>query len=126
MTSTRKKRLSESKRYLTKLLIIAATITHNVPTNIIDIGSVTQSERAEAEDLAKHGSAHVPALLENVHFLAHFDRVVIGWSRLSIETGILEIVSVSEQGSLVVGLPHNKEIKCVILESEVAEQFQIL
>ncbi len=126
MTITRQKRLSESRRYLTKLLIIASMIKHNVSTNIIDIGPTSQSEREEAEDLAKHGSVHLPELLVNIHNLTHFDKYVVGWSRLSIETGILEIVRAGERDSIVVGLPNDREITCVVLESEVANQFQTL
>ncbi|MDD1721055.1 MAG: hypothetical protein LUP95_03615 [Euryarchaeota archaeon] len=126
MTITRQKRLSESRRYLTKLLVVASMIKHNIPTDIIDIGPTSQSEREEAENLAKHGSVHIPELLVNIHNLAHFDKYVAGWSRLSIETGILEIVRVGEGNSIVVGLPNDREITCVVLESEVANQFQRL
>ncbi|MGZ7162865.1 MAG: hypothetical protein ACXVIV_00575 [Halobacteriota archaeon] len=101
-------------------------IKHDVPTEIIDIGPTSQSEREEAEDLARHGSVHIPEVLVNIHNLAHFNKFVVGWSRLSLETGILEIVKVSERGSLIIGLPNDREITCVVLESEVANQFQML
>ncbi len=101
-------------------------IKHNVQTDIIDIGPTSQSQREEAEDLAKHGSVHIPALLLNTHNLAHFGRLVVGWSRLSIETGVLDIVRVDERDSLIVGLPDDREITCVVLESELASQFETL
>ncbi len=101
-------------------------IKHNVPTDIIDIGPTSQGEREEAEDLAKHGSVHIPELLVNIHNLALFDKYVAGWSRLSMETGVLEIVRIGERNSVVVGLPNDREITCVVLESEVANQFQKL
>lgn len=126
MTITRQKRLSESRRYLSKLLIVASMIKHNVQTDIIDIGPTSQSEREEAEDLAKHGSVHIPELLLNIHNLAHFGKFVVGWSRLSIETGILDIVREGERDSLIIGLPNNREITCVVLESELANQFKAL
>ncbi len=124
MTSARKKRLSESKRYLTKLLIIASLIKHNVSTEMFDIGAINRSEYEEAEDLAKHGSTHIPELLENVHNLAGFGKCVIGWSHLSVETGILDVIGVGKCDSIIVGLPDDREITCVQLESEVACQFR--
>ncbi|MGZ4901331.1 MAG: hypothetical protein ACXV3U_00940 [Halobacteriota archaeon] len=126
MTARREKRLSESKRYLTKLLIVASMIRHNLPTDIIDIGPTSQSECEEAEDLAKHGSMHIPELLINIHNLNHFGRYVVGWPRLSIETGILEITGEEKSNSIRIGLPNDREIRCVVLESEIAHQFQPL
>ncbi len=126
MTTARQKRLSESRRYLTKLLIIASTIKHNMPINIVEIDPISTSEREEAEDLVKHGSLHIPELLVNVHNISHFGKFVVGWSRLSTETGILDIVKAGERGHLIVGLPNNREIMCIMLESEIANQFEKL
>ncbi len=124
MTIPRKKRLSESKRYLTKLLIIASLIRYDVPAGIIDIGPINQSERDEAENLAKHGSIHIPELLENIHGLPGFGKYVIGWSHLSVETGVLEIVHAGRYDSIVIGLPDNREMTCVELESDLAHRFK--
>ncbi len=126
MTDRRQKRLSESRRYLTKLLIIASMIRYNLPTTIIDIGPTNQSECEEARNLAKHGSLHIPELLINIHRLNHFGRYVVGWSRLSIETGVLEVIGVEKFDSIRIGLPNDREITCVVLGSTIAGQFQPL
>ncbi len=124
MTATRQQRLSESRRYLTKLLVIASTIKHNIPTDIINIGPVSQSERDEAEDFVKHGSIHIPELLVNIHNISRFGNLVVGWSHLSIATSILDVVTSDQHGALIVGLPNNRELACVELQSELANQFK--
>ncbi len=69
---------------------------------------------------------HIPELLVNTHNIARFGKLVIGWSRLSMETSVLEVIRTDQHGSLVVGLPHNRELACVELESELARQFKYL
>ncbi len=88
------------------------------------MGAINRSEYEEAEDLAKHGSMHIPELLENVNNLAGFGKYVIGWSHLSVETGILDVIGVGKCDSIIVGLPDDREITCVQLESEVARRFR--
>ncbi len=124
MAIPKENRLSESKRYLTKLLILASLLRYDLPPDILDIGPINQSEWEEAEDLAKHGSIHIPELLENIRGLTGFGKYVIGWSHLSVETSILEVVKMDRRGSIVVGLPNNREITCVELESDLAHQFK--
>ncbi len=125
MTATRQQRLSESRRYLTRLLIIASTIKHDVPPDAIGIEAASQSERDEAADFVKHGSIHIPELLINSCNVGHFAKLVVGWSRLSIATSVVEVVTADQQGGLIIGLPNNRELACVELESELAHQFTL-
>ena len=70
--STRRNRLAESRRRLTKLLIIAALIEYGLQIGDIDVGKVIQDDIDEAADLAKHGSVHVPTVVINVKQLDGF------------------------------------------------------
>ncbi len=97
-----------------------------MPPEILDIGPINQSEWEEAEDLAKHGSIHIPELLENIRGLSGFGKYVVGWSHLSVETSILEVVKGDRSDSIIVGLPNNREIACVKLESDLARQFKLV
>jgi hypothetical protein len=122
----RRNRLAESRRRLTKLLIIAALIEYGLQIGDIDVGKVVQDDIDEAADLAKHGSVHTPAVLVNVKRLGHFERYVPGWSLLSIETGVLDVLARLESGEIVVGLPHNSEKRCIVIPSRIAKEFKEL
>jgi len=124
--ATREKRLAESRRQLTKLLVIAALIEYGLPINAIDVGLVSQDEVDEAADLARHGSLHVPKVLINVKRFDRFERYVPAWSRLSIETRVLEVLVQFESGEIIVGLPHGAEKRCVVVPSAFEHKFQEL
>jgi hypothetical protein len=124
--STRQKRLAESRRQLTKLLVIAALIEHGLPISAIDVGAASQDEIDEAADLARHGSLHVPKVLINVKRFDRFERYVPAWSRLSIETRVLEVLVQLESGEIIVGLPHGAEKRCVVVQSALEQEFQEL
>jgi hypothetical protein len=124
--ATRQKRLAESRRQLTKLLVIAALIEYGLPINAIDVGLVSQDEVDEAADLARHGSLHVPKVLINVKRFDRFERYVPAWSRLSIETRVLEALVQFESGEIIVGLPHGAEKRCVVVPSAFEQEFQEL
>jgi hypothetical protein len=124
--STRQKRLAESRRQLTKLLMIAALIEYGLPISDIDVGAVSQDEINEAADLARHGSLHVPKVLINFKRFDRFERYVPAWSRLSIETRVLEVLVQFESGEIVVGLPHGAEKRCVVVPSALEQEFQEL
>jgi hypothetical protein len=123
---TRQKRLADSRRQLTKLLVIAALIKYRLPISAIDVGTVSQDEIDEAADLARHGSLHVPKVLINVKRFDHFERYVPAWSRLSIETRVLEVLVQFESGEIIVGLPHGAEKRCVVVPSALEQEFQEL
>jgi hypothetical protein len=123
---TRQKRLAESRRQLTKLLMIAALIEYGLPISDIDVGAVSQDEINEAADLARHGSLHVPKVLINFKRFDRFERYVPAWSRLSIETRVLEVLVQFESGEIVVGLPHGAEKRCVVVPSALEQEFQEL
>ena len=121
--ATRQKRLAESRRQLTKLLVIAALIEYGLPINAIDVGLVSQDEVDEAADLARHGSLHVPKVLINVKRFDRFERYVPAWSRLSIDTRVLEVLVQFESGEIIVGLPHGAEKRCVVVQSAFEQEF---
>jgi hypothetical protein len=123
---TRKKRLTDSRRQLTKLLVVAALIEHGLRIDDIDIGEVTKDEINEAADLARHGSLHVPKVLINIKQLDRFERFIPAWSRLSIETGILDILDEFESGEIVVGLPQGAVKRCIVFPSTIEQEFQEL
>jgi hypothetical protein len=123
---TRQKRLAESRRQLTKLLVIAALIEYGLRIGDIDVGTVTQDEIDEAADLARHGSLHVPKVLINVKQFDRFERYVPAWSRLSIETRVLEVLVKLESGEIVVGLPQDAEKRCVVVPSALEQEFREL
>lgn len=123
---TRQKRLAESRRQLTKLLVIAALIEYGLRIDDIDVGEVSQDEIDEAADLARHGSLHVPKVLINVKRFDRFERYVPAWSRVSIETRVLEVLVESESGEIIVGLPHGAEKRCVVVPSAIEQEFQEL
>jgi hypothetical protein len=123
---TRQKRLTESRRQLTKLLVVAALIEYGLQIDDIDIGEVTKDEINEAADLARHGSLHVPKVLINVKQLDRFERYVPAWSRLSIKTGILDVLDEFESGEIVVGLPQAAAKRCIIFPSEIEKEFREL
>ena len=124
--STRQKRLAESRRQLIKLLVIAALIEHGLPISAIDVGAASLDEIDEAADLARHGSLHVPKVLINVKRFDRFERYVPAWSRLSIETRVLEVLVQLESGEIIVGLPDGAEKRCVIVQSALEQEFQEL
>ncbi len=124
--STRQKRLTESKRQLTKLLVVAALIEYGLRIDDIDIGVVTKDEIDEAADLARHGSLHVPKVLINVKQLDRYERYVAAWSRLSIETGVLDVLDESESGEILVGLPQGAAKRCIVFPSAIEREFQEL
>jgi len=123
---TRRQRLVESRKYLTKLLIIAAAIKHGVPITELNVGVVNEDQIGEAVDLVKHGSIHIPKLFFNVNNLALFDRYVVGWSNLSTATGILEIHGKIESGVVAVGLPDGLQIRCIIIPGVIEGRFKEL
>jgi hypothetical protein len=122
----RRDRLAESRRQLTKLLIIAALTENGLQIGQIDVGKVTKDEILEAADIARHGSPHVPKLLINVQQLAGFEHYVPAWSRLSIEAGVLEVIAKLEKGDIVVGLPSELEKRCVLANSTLEKEFRKL
>jgi len=121
---TRRSRLAESRRRLTKLLIIAALIKYGLRIGDIDVGNVAQDDIDEAADLAKHGSVHVPTVLINVKQFERFERYVPAWLSLSIETGVLEVLYTLDSGEIVVGLPHDMEKRCLMISSRIAKEFK--
>jgi hypothetical protein len=123
---TRQKRLTESKRQLTKLLVVAALIEYGLRIDDIDIGVVTKDEIDEAADLARHGSLHVPKVLINVKQLDRYERYVPAWSRLSIETGVLDVLDESESGEILVGLPQGADKRCIVFPSAIEREFREL
>jgi hypothetical protein len=123
---TRQKRLTESKRQLTKLLVVAALIEYGLRIDDIDIGVVTKDEIDEAADLARHGSLHVPKVLINVKQLVRYERYVPAWSRLSIETGVLDVLDESESGEILVGLPQGAAKRCIVFPSAIEREFREL
>jgi hypothetical protein len=123
---TRQKRLTESKRQLTKLLVVAALIEYGLRIDDIDIGVVTKDEIDEAADLARHGSLHVPKVLINVKQLDRYERYVPAWSRLSIETGVLDVLDESESGEILVGLPQGAAKRCIVFPSAIEREFREL
>ena len=125
-TSTRRNRLAESRRQLTKLLIIAALIKYGLQIGDIDVGKVVQDDIDEAADLAKHGSVHVPTVLINVKQFDGFERYVPAWLRLSIETGVLDVLDTLDSGEIVIGLPHDTEKRCIVIPSRIAKEFKEL
>jgi len=124
--NARRIRLAESRRRLTKLLIIAALIKHGLGIGDIDVGEVVQDDIDEAADLVKHGSVHVPAVLVNVKPLDRFERYVLAWSPLSIETGVLDVLTTRGTGEIVVGLPLDSEKRCIVIPSTIAKEFKEL
>ena len=114
--STRRNRLAESRRRLTKLLLIAALIHYGLQIGDID----------EAADLAKHGSVHVPTVVINVQQFDRFERYVPAWSYLSIETGVLDVLATFDSGELVIGLPDHTEKRCIVIPSRIAKEFKEL
>jgi hypothetical protein len=123
---TRQKRLTESKRQLTKLLVVAALIEYGLRIDDIDIGVVTKDEIDEAADLARHGSLHVPKVLINIKQLVRYERYVPAWSRLSIETGVLDVLNESESGEILVGLPQGAAKRCIVFPSALEQEFREL
>jgi len=123
---TRRNRLAESRRRLTKLLIIAALIEYGLQIGDIDVGKVVQDDIDEASDLAKHGSVHVPTVVINVQQFDRFERYVPAWSYLSIETGVLDVLASFDSGELVIGLPDHREKRCIVIPSRIAKEFEEL
>jgi len=124
--STKEKRLAESKRQLTKLLVVAALIECGLRIDDIAMGEVTKDEINEAADLARHGSLHVPKVLINVKQLDRFERYVAAWSRLSIETCVLDVLDELDSGEIVVGLPQGQAKRCIVFPSAIEQEFQEL
>jgi uncharacterized Fe-S cluster-containing protein len=123
---TRQKRLAESRRQLTKLLMVAALIEYGLRIDDIDVGEVTKDEINEAADLARHGSLHVPKILINVKQLDRFERFVTAWSHLSIETCVLDVIDEFESGEIVIGLPQGAAKRCIIFPSVIELEFREL
>jgi hypothetical protein len=111
---------------LTKLLIIAALIEYGLQIGDINVGKVDQDDINEAADLAKHGSVHVPTVVINVKQFDRFERYVLAWSPLSIETGVLDVLDTLDSGEIVVGLPHDAEKRCIVIPSRIAKEFKEL
>jgi hypothetical protein len=125
-SSSRHNRLAESRRRLTKLLIIAALIKLGLQVGNIDVGKVVQDDIDEAGDLAKHGSAHVPTIVINVKQLHRFEHYVAAWSLLSVETGVLDVLATLDNGEIIVGLPYRSEKRCIVIPSKIAKEFKEL
>jgi len=125
-SSSRHNRLVESRRRLTKLLLIAALIKYGLQIGDIDVGKVVQDDIQEAGDLAKHGSAHTPTIVINAKQLHRFEHYVAGWSLLSIETGVLDVLATLDSGEIVVGLPHRSKKRCIVIPSKIAKDFKEL
>jgi hypothetical protein len=122
----RLKRLAESRRQLTKLLVVAALIEYGLRIDDIDVGEVKKDEISEATDLARHGSLHVPKILINIKQLNRFERYVPAWSRLSIETSVLDVLNEFESGEIVIGLPQGTIKRCIVFPSAIEQEFQEL
>ena len=122
----RLKRLAESRRQLTKLLVVAALIEYGLRIDDIDVGEVKKDEINEAADLARHGSLHVPKILINIKQLDRFERYVPAWSRLSIETSVLDVLNEFESGEIVIGLPQCAIKRCIVFPSAIEQEFQEL
>jgi len=122
----RRDRLAESRRQLTKLLIIAALTENGLQIGQIDVGKVTKDEILEATDIARHGSPHVPKILINDQQLIGFEHYVAAWSRLSIEAGVLEVIAELQKGEIVVSLPSDLEKRCVLVHSALEKEFREL
>ena len=122
----RKERLIASKRQLTKLLIIAAKMKYTLKSEEIDLGTTAQSEIEEATDLLKHGSLHVPKILINSNNLVGFEKFVVAWPSISIVTGVLDVVSEMEIGTVLVGLPEGKALLCIKTPSLIESNFDTL
>ncbi|HXY88541.1 MAG TPA: hypothetical protein VEG44_08880 [Candidatus Acidoferrales bacterium] len=122
----RKNRLIESKRQLTKLLIIAAKMKYALKNEEIDLGTIVQSEIEEAKDLLKHGSLHVPKILMNSNDLAGFEKFVVAWPSISILAGVLDVVTEMEIGTILVGLPEGKILLCIKTPSIIESEFEVL
>jgi hypothetical protein len=123
---TKLKRLAESRRQLTKLLVVAALIEYGLRIDDIDVGEVKKDEINEAADLARHGSLHVPKVLINIKQLDRFERYVPAWSRLSIETGVLDILNEFESGEIVIGLPQGATKRSIVFPSAIEQEFREL
>jgi len=123
---SRQKRLTESRRHLTKLLIVAALIEHGLRIDDIDVGQVTKDEIDEAADLARHGSLHVPKVFINLKRLDRFERNVPAWSHLSIETGVLDVLDEFKSGEIIIGLPQGAVKRCFIFPSSIEQEFSEL
>lgn len=122
----RKNRLIESKRQLTKLLIIAAKIKYTLTNEEIDVGTIMQSEIEEATDMLKHGSLHVPKILINSNDLVGFEKFVVAWPSISILAGVLDVVTELEIGTILVGLPEGKVLLCIKTPSMIESKFDVL
>jgi len=122
----RQERLAESRRRLTKLLIMAALIRYGLQPGDIDIGKVYHDDVDEAANLVKHGSVHVPVVLVNVKQIERFERFVPAWSRLAVETGVLDVLAMFESGEIIIGLPEGSEKHCVVIPSSIAQEFETL
>jgi len=108
------------------LLMVAALIEYGLRIDDIDIGVVTKDEINEAADLARHGSLHVPKVLINVKHLDRYERYVPAWSRLSIETGVLDVLDEFESGEILVGLPQGAAKRCIVFPSAIEKEFREL
>ena len=126
MRGSRQKRLTESRRHLTKLLVVAALIEYGLRIDDIDVGEVKKDEIDEAADLARHGSLHVPKVLINIKKLDRFERYVPAWSRLSIDTGVLDVRDEFESGEIIIGLPHGAAKRCIVFPSSIQQEFREL
>jgi hypothetical protein len=122
----RKNRLTKSKRQLTKLLIIAAEIKYKLTNGKIALSNVTQSEMEEATDLLKHGSPHIPKILSNSNNIEGFENFVIAWPSISIIAGVLDVISETEIGTVLVSLPHGKKLLCITSPSDIELKFEVL
>ncbi|MDD1725926.1 MAG: hypothetical protein LUQ34_03490 [Euryarchaeota archaeon] len=123
---TRLKRLAESRRQLTKLLVVAALIEYGLRIDDIDVGEVKKDEIDEAADLARHGSLHVPKVLLNIKKLDRFECYVPAWSRISIETSVLDVLDEFESGEIVISLPQGATKRCVVFPSAIEQEFREL
>src|SRR5665647_3583369 len=115
----RLKRLAERRRQLTELLVVAALIEYGLR---IDVGEVKKDEINEAADLARHGSLHVPKILINIKQLDRFERYVPAWSRISIETSVLDVLNKFESGEIVIGLPQGAIKRCIVFPSAIEQE----
>jgi len=92
----------------------------------IDLGTIAQSEIEEATDLLKHGSLHVPKILINSNNLEGFEKFVVAWPSISIVTGVIDVVSEMEIGTVLVGLPEGKALLCIMTPSVIESKFDTL
>jgi hypothetical protein len=99
-------------------------IEYGLQIGDIDVGKVLQDDIDEAADLAKHGSVHVPTIVINVKQLFGFERYVPAWSNLSIETGVLDVLTTRDNGEIIIGLPHDTETRCIVIPSRIAKEFK--